>query len=142
MATHRPRPPARRTPPAPTRSPRHSIAVPLVLLGAFGVLTWRGSGTDVQRNRYENLQDCVADYSQNQCQPDTPVHMHGGGGVHYYGPWYRSRAASQGVDGDPGPGRSGGSSTARLYGSRGPSGIELGTRGGFGGHGRVAARAS
>lgn len=126
---------------APEPAPRRSRAVPLLLAGAFGALLWKCSGTDVQRNRYDNLQDCIRDYSLEQCTADTPVNGGGyHGGVHYYGPWYRSRVSAQDAKDDPGPGRSGGSTTTRLYGGHGPSGVELGTRGGFGSSGRVFAR--
>ena len=111
---------------------KRSRAVPLMLLGGaalvgFGVL---GRGHDVQRNRYNSLEECVHDYSTGQCELDNPVGSNGiySGGMHYYGPWYRGGGG--GGSTDPGPGRSG------------PQAVELGTRGGFGSTGRVLARAS
>ena len=124
-----PRPDAQfRAPPAQKRS----RAVPLMMLGGAALvgLTVLGRGHDVQRNRYNSLEECVHDYATGQCELDNPVGSSGGSGVgmHYYGPWYRSD--SRVVAGDPGPGRSG------------PHAVELGTRGGFGSSGRVFARAS
>ncbi|WP_049621365.1 hypothetical protein [Frateuria defendens] len=137
--------PASATPEPPRR---RSTAVPLLLAGTLGLgVAGCHSGTDVQRNHYANLQDCIRDYSIDQCDDDGPsgssssgggYYHHGGG---YHGPWYRSRASAQGVNGDPGPGRSGGVIAARLDGS-GPRSVELGTRGGFGSSGRVSARGS
>ncbi len=116
------------------------MAVPLVLLGALGLGLWKCSGTPVQRNRYNSLQDCERDYSTQQCTADYPVGSSGGGGSHYYGPWYRSRSGtSASYAGDPGPGRSGG---IVGLGDGHPNGVELGTRGGFGASGRIAARGS
>ena len=119
---------------------RRSMAVPLMLVGALGLTLWKCSGTDVQRNRYSSLEDCAKDYSMQQCNADYPVGSSGSSsGVHYYGPWYRSRSGSS-DSADPGPGRSGG--FARATGEGGPSGVELGSRGGFGASGRVSARGS
>lgn len=116
----------------PSSTPKRSSAVPLMLLGGAALvgLTVLGRGHDVQRNRYNSLEECVHDYSTGQCELDNPVGSSGGvgGGMHYYGPWYRSD--SGGVAGDPGAGRSG------------PHAVEFGTRGGFGSSGRVFARAS
>jgi len=124
---------------------KRSASVRLAFMGAaaVGIVSTPGCGEDVQRNSYASQADCVADYSDAQCRPDYPV---GGnnypGGTHYYGPWYRSNYASRGAD-DPGPGRyyRGGSVgfNSGGGGSHGPSSVESGTRGGFGGHG-VSAR--
>jgi hypothetical protein len=118
---------------------RRSLAVPLVLAGTLGFALLQHSGTDVQRNRYKSLQDCTSDYSLQQCNSDTP--LSGNGGTSYYGPWYRSRGSSSTQDAsDPGPGRSGGFGAAHAFGEAGPSGVELGSRGGFGRSGRISAR--
>jgi len=127
-----------------THKPRkRSASVRLAFMGAaaVGIAATPGCGEDVQRNSYASLADCVADYSDAQCRPDYPVGSGYGGGTHYYGPWYRSNYAARGAD-DPGPGRyyRGGSSMGfSSGGTRGPSGVESGTRGGFGAHG-VSAR--
>jgi len=121
---------------------KRSASVRLALMGAAaaGIAATPGCGEDVQRNSYAAMADCVADYSEAQCRPDYPVGGNYVGGTRYYGPWYRSNAGARGAD-DPGPGRyyrSGGigfSSGA----THAPSGVEAGTRGGFGGHG-VSAR--
>ena len=123
---------------------RKSATVRLVLMGAAvggsGLLAGC-SGEDVQRNRYASPSDCVADYSDAQCRPDYPVSGYVGGmDLLYYGPWYRSSYRSAGVDAnDPGPGhfmRGGPNGQAAAA----PAGIEAGSRGGFGEHGRVSAR--
>jgi hypothetical protein len=113
---------------------RRSRAVPLLLAGTLGLSLTGCSGTDMQRNRYASFEDCVRDYSPAQCQNNG-----GSGSGSYHGPWYRSRESARGADGDPGAGRSYGS---RLDAGHGPSGVELGTRGGFGSSGRIAARGS
>lgn len=124
-------------------SRRRSASVRLAFMGAaaVGVAATPGCGEDVQRNSYASLADCVADYSEAQCRPDYPIGGgYGGATTRYYGPWYRSDYRSR-TGADPGPGRylrAGGvglnSGTAHA-----PSGVEAGTRGGFGGHG-VSAR--
>ena len=123
---------------------KRSASVRLAFMGAaaVGIVSTPGCGEDVQRNSYASQADCVADYSDAQCRPDYPV---GGnnypGGTHYYGPWYRSNYASRGVADDPGEGRALHASRSGLAATstHGPSGVESGTRGGFGGHG-VSAR--
>jgi len=128
--------------PLPARPQKRSLAVPLVALGGAAIvgLSVLGHGKDVQRNRYDDWESCVHDYSTGQCQEDTPVGSYGGG-LHYYGPWYRSNGG--GDAGDPGPGRTlgarGGSFVAGGF-TEGPRSVELGTRGGFGSSGRVSAR--
>jgi hypothetical protein len=125
--------------PLPARNQKRSLAVPLIALGSATLvgLSVLGHGQDVQRNRYGSYEDCVHDYSTGQCEMDTSVS--GSGGLHYYGPWYRSG----GVGGaqDPGPGRMR-SSPGSVASFSAPSSVELGTRGGFGSSGRVSARAS
>ncbi|AIF48311.1 hypothetical protein [Dyella japonica] len=128
--------------PVPPRNQKRSFAVPLIALGGATLvgLSMLGRGHDVQRNRYDSYEDCVHDYSSGQCQIDNAV-SGPSGGLHYYGPWYRSGGT---VQGDPGPGRTL-ASGGRLAGSEGfggPRSVELGTRGGFGSTGRVSARAS
>lgn len=128
---------------------KKSVAVPLVLMGALAgsvALPVLFGGTDVQRNKYSSREACAADYSENQCNPDTPV---GGGGTggrsSYYGPWYRSDYRSRTSDpNDPGPGRYYGGGAASGFSSSGapssaPTSVETGSRGGFGRSGRVSA---
>jgi uncharacterized protein YgiB involved in biofilm formation len=129
-------------------APKKSSAVPLVLMGAVAgvaVLPAVFSGTDVQRNRYHSREDCSADYSEALCSPDYPVGgVYGGGGTSYYGPWYRSDFAGRNQDpNDPGAGRFyRGSSGLASTGLHAPAAVEVGSRGGFGSHGRVGARGS
>jgi hypothetical protein len=125
--------------PLPARNQKRSLAVPLLALGGATLvgLSVLGHGQDVQRNRYGSYEDCVHDYSTGQCEMDTSVS--GSGGLHYYGPWYRSGSA--GGAQDPGPGRMR-SSSGSVASFSAPSTVELGTRGGFGSSGRVSARAS
>ena len=120
---------------------KKSGKVPLVLMGAVAgavALPAMFNGTDVQRNRYLSREDCVADYSVAQCNPDVPP---GSSSRMYYGPWYRSNANERVNDAaDPGPGRyfrGGGMGTSA---SISPPSVETGTRGGFGSSGRVSAR--
>ena len=128
--------------PLPPRNQKRSLAVPLLALGGATLvgLSMLGRGQDVQRNRYDSYEDCVHDYSSGQCQIDNSV-SGPSGGLHYYGPWYRSGGV---VQGDPGPGRTlaSGGHLAGSEGFSGPRSVELGTRGGFGSTGRVSARAS
>jgi hypothetical protein len=129
--------------PVPPRNQKRSFAVPLLALGGATLvgLSMLGRGQDVQRNRYDSYEDCVHDYSTGQCQIDNSV-SGASGGLHYYGPWYRS-GGNVGA-GDPGPGRAlaSGGRSASGEGFSGPRSVELGTRGGFGSTGRVSARAS
>ena len=124
------------------RARRRSASVRLAFMGAAAasVLATPGCGEDVQRNSYASLADCAADYSEAQCRPDYPVGGGTGSGTHYYGPWYRSDYRSRGSD-DPGPGRyyRGGGVGFSSGATHAPSGVESGTRGGFGAHG-VSAR--
>ena len=131
---------------------KKSSAVTLAIMGtaiagAVGIPYLFG-GTDVQRNRYVSREACIADYSEAQCNPDMPV---GGtalaAGTYYYGPWYRSDYRARTLDSnDSGPGRYyRGGGTASGFSSAGgvgsaPSGVESGTRGGFGRSGSVSAR--
>lgn len=130
--------------PVPPRNQKRSLAVPLIALGGATLvgLSMLGRGQDVQRNRYDSYEDCVQDYSNAQCQMDGPVSGGSSGGLHYYGPWYRS-GGTGGAE-DPGPGRSlaAGGRPSGGVGFSGPRGVELGTRGGFGSIGRVSARGS
>lgn len=127
----------------PPRNQKRSFAVPLLALGGATLvgLSMLGRGQDVQRNRYDSYEDCVHDYSTGQCQIDNSV-SGASGGLHYYGPWYRS-GGNAGA-GDLGPGRAlaSGGRLASSEGFSGPRSVELGTRGGFGSTGRVSARAS
>lgn len=123
-------------------SRRSSASVRLAFMGAAAatIVATPGCGEDVQRNSYASLGDCVADYSEVQCRPDYPVGGNYHGTTGYYGPWYRSNYSARGAD-DPGPGRyyRGGGVGFSSAGAHPPSGVENGTRGGFGAHG-VSAR--
>lgn len=131
--------------------PKRSSAVNLAIMGAAltGAVAVPAlfGGTDVQRNRYMSREACAADYSETQCNPDLPVAgaVAAGAATYYYGPWYRSdyRTRTASPD-DPGPGRyyrSGGvSGFSSGSTSTAPTGVESGTRGGFGRSGRVSAR--
>ena len=125
--------------PLPPRPQKRSLAVPLAALGGVAVvgLSVLGHGQNVQRNRYDSFESCVHDYSTGQCEEDTPVGSNVGG-LHYYGPWYRS--GGSGGAADPGPGRTLGAGGVAGGLAEGPRSVELGTRGGFGSSGRVAAR--
>lgn len=125
--------------PLPPRNQKRSLAVPLIALGGATLvgLSVLGHGQNVQRNRYGSYEDCVHDYSTGQCEMDTSVS--GTGGLHYYGPWYRSGGGAGGAL-DPGPGRSVGTAPGGAGSFNGTAGVELGTRGGFGSSGRVSAR--
>lgn len=121
---------------------KKSGKVPLVLMGAVAgavALPAMFNGTDVQRNRYNSREECIADYSEAQCNPDFPTGT--STRTYYHGPWYRSDAGARAKDStDPGSGRyfSGGGKG----GAAAPPSIETGTRGGFGSSGRVSARGS
>jgi len=121
---------------------KRSLAVTLAVIAVGSGLSWLGRGVDMQRNRYASREDCVRDYSDRQCTLDPPSDNYYGS-WHYYGPWYRSSPSSRGPD-DPGPGRGGAIGDARSLtaaaSARGLTGVESGTRGGFGAHGRVSAR--
>lgn len=123
---------------------KKSGKVPLVLMGAVAgavALPALFNGSDVQRNRYNSREDCIADYSEVQCNPDFAIGT--SSHAYYYGPWYRSDAGARIKDkSDPGPGRffSGGRTTSSTSGA--PASVETGTRGGFGSRGRVSARGS
>jgi hypothetical protein len=128
-------------------TPKKSAAVPLVLMGAIAGAVGLPAifhGTDVQRNRYANREDCIADYSDTQCGADYPIGGHTTGtSMFYYGPWYRSDPVSRSRDShDPGPGHNfhGGISGFSSGAAHAPAGVESGTRGGFGSHGHVGAR--
>lgn len=130
--------------PLAERTQKRSMAVPLIALGGAAIvgLSMLGRGQDVQRNRYDSLEDCVHDYTTGQCELDNSVGT-SGGGLHYYGPWYRGDG--RGGATDPGPGRTLGTPTGTFPAggfAGGPRAVELGTRGGFGSTGRVFARAS
>jgi hypothetical protein len=127
------------------RPQKRSMAVPLIALGGAAIvgLSIFGRGQDVQRNRYDSLEDCVHDYSTGQCEIDNRVGSTGHGGLYYYGPWYRSDG--RGGAADPGAGRTMGTVARSVPASGfvgGPQAVELGSRGGFGSSGRVSARGS
>jgi len=136
----------------PLHPRKRSKSVRLALMGAAAgaALTTSGCGQDVQRNRYASMEDCIADYSVAQCHADYPLGMNGsmfrgGRGLYVFGPWYRPDVNDPN---DAGPGRYGrrtgtgigfSSSGGAAAGSHGPTSVEAGHRGGFGGHG-VSAR--
>ena len=120
------------------------------MVGAVGLPVLFG-GTDVQRNRYQSREACIADYSEAQCNPDVPngtgsMPLGAAAATYYYGPWYRSDYRSRSDPNDPGPGRyyRGGGTVSGFSSAGGtssaPSGVETGTRGGFGRSGRISAR--
>lgn len=122
-----------------------SAAVAVGFVGLTGYILW--PSTDVQRNSYASKEDCEQDYATGQCTFEQPTGTssggHGGGGYHYYGPWYRSDWRSNSVAGDPGPGRSSArtsTGTASGFTGHGPTGFDFGSRGGFGSTGRVGSR--
>src|SRR5512139_1708605 len=84
-------------------SEKSSDAIMLVLLGLIGAsmaLPYLPQGEEVRRNTYRSRNDCVADYSEAECET-TPASGDGSWG--YHGPTYRKD--SQGHPEDPGPGR-------------------------------------
>jgi hypothetical protein len=120
---------------------KRTVAITLGVLGAAAVGFATLGGKDVQRNSYNSQEDCEHDYATGQCTRDQPVGgtgYAGGGGYHYYGPWYRSDWRGGPIKGDPGPGRS--SVSGGGFTGHGPTGFDFGSRGGFGSSGRVSAR--
>jgi hypothetical protein len=120
---------------------KRTVAITLGVLGAAAVGFATLGGKDVQRNSYNSQEDCEHDYATGQCTRDQAVGgtgYAGGGGYHYYGPWYRSDWRNGPIKGDPGPGRSYASGSG--FTGHGPSGFDFGSRGGFGSSGRVSAR--
>lgn len=130
---------------------RRSFEVPLLWLGvaAFvGFPVLRDATSDkMQRNRYgADRYSCECDYGPERCS-----YRDG----NWVGPWYAVDLADRKSD-DPGRGAcrergsgSGshiygysGASSARQDAYRGPSAVEAGYRGGFGGTGRVRAAGS
>jgi hypothetical protein len=119
-----------------------SAAVAVGIIGLFGYAVW--PRTDVQRNSYASKEDCEHDYATGQCSYDEGKQGNSSysTGYHYYGPWYRSDWRTNPVQGDPGPGRTFASGSSSGASSRGPTGFDFGSRGGFGSTGRVSARGS
>jgi hypothetical protein len=120
---------------------KRTVAITLGVLGAAAVGFATLGGKDVQRNSYNSQEDCEHDYATGQCAREQSVGgtgYAGGGGYHYYGPWYRSDWRSGPIKGDPGPGRSYASGGG--FTGHGPSGFDFGSRGGFGSSGRVSVR--
>lgn len=126
---------------------KRSLEVPLLWLGAaafIGFPILRDATADqMQRNRYGNdRSSCECDYGADRCSYVE---------TDWVGPWYASEEANRRAD-DPGVGAcwrrghgAGYYAGARRPGEdtyRGPSGIERGYRGGFGGTGRVRAAGS
>lgn len=68
------------------------------------------------RNYYQNRQDCVADYSEKQCEQLPGAHAGSGGGGRYYGPPYRTDSPPRD---DPGSGRAGKADGKTSYVQRG-----------------------
>jgi hypothetical protein len=55
-------------------APKRSLKVPLILMGAVGgaiALPFLFSEDEVQRNQYNSIEDCIADYSDKDCLPDS-----------------------------------------------------------------------
>jgi hypothetical protein len=55
-------------------APKRSLKVPLILMGAMGgaiALPFLFSEDEVQRNQYNSIEDCIADYSDKDCLPDS-----------------------------------------------------------------------
>lgn len=102
----------------------------LGLLGAYIALPLLPQGDEYRRNTYRSRDECVADYSETDCEPTESGGSSGGGsggGGRYRGPSYR--ADPSGHPEDPGPGH-----YKKTYGGTNPavSGVESSFRGGFG----------
>jgi hypothetical protein len=117
---------------------RRSLGIAVGVLGVAAVGFAAFGGKDVQRNGYASMEDCEHDYATGQCTNDSSVSTSGGGGYHYYGPWYRSDWRNGPIKGDPGPGRNFTSGSG--FTGHGPTNLDFGHRGGFGSTGRVSAR--
>lgn len=119
------------------RKSRRTANIVLIGIGAVIAVPLLMRGESMQRNVYQDHNDCVADYSETQCERTYS----GGSGTSYLGgrgPWYHTDPSSS-PQNDPGQGRSrtsafAGNSTTTL---RAPMTIEHGVRGGFGNTGRV-----
>lgn len=121
---------------------KRSFEIPWLTIGAVALIgvpiAMEAARDPMQRNRYPERSSCQCDYG-NRCERDFESGS-------WVGPWYASNAEDRKAD-DPGEGACrrlyhgggyyyGGSGTgAGSY--RGPTGIEQGYRGGFGGTGRV-----
>ncbi len=115
-----------------------AVATPLILM----------AGRDMQRNLYQTREDCVTDYSENEC-PREPVYHYGSNRLddravrRYHGPWFEA-GSTQRTSTDPGPGRlqepsARGSFAPDRTSYRPPVSREYGVRGGFGRSGAVRA---
>ena len=108
-------------------SEKSSNTIKLVILGLFGAyiaLPYLPQGEEMRRNTYRSRDDCLADYSEDQCETTFNGN---GGSWGYRGPTYR--ADGRGHPEDPGPGR-----YNRETGRSNPAVIhtESSFRGGFG----------
>jgi len=109
-------------------SDKSSNTINLVILGLFGAyvaLPFLPQGDEVRRNTYRSREECVADYSETQCESSSSGG--GSGSWGYRGPSYY--ADGRGHTDDPGPGR-----YSRENGRPNPAVIHTETsfRGGFG----------
>jgi hypothetical protein len=130
------------TGPAPTK---RSLEHPMWWLLGAALIAWPllrdATATKMSRNRYANLESCSCAYSRQQCEASKDD---------WVGPWYPKEGETQ-DPGNPGRGKDCSSSSRGYYGGfastqddrvRGPTGVEHGYRGGFGGTGRVRAAGS
>lgn len=109
-------------------SDKSSSTINLVILGLVGAyvaLPLLPQGDEMRRNTYRSREECVADYSETQCESWSSGG--GGGSAGYRGPNYY--ADGRGHPDDPGPGR-----YRRDNGRNNPavSHTETSFRGGFG----------
>ena len=128
---------------------KRSDAIWLVILGAAVaspfILT---AGEDMRRNLYQTREDCVTDYSENECAREATYHygsnrLDDSGVRRYHGPWFESGSTRR-TSTDPGPGRQQEPSARSVLTDtktsyRPPVSREYGIRGGFGRSGAVRA---
>lgn len=118
------------------RASRRTNNIVLIGIGAVIAMPLLLRGESMQRNVYRDYNDCVADYSEAQCER-TYTSSSGTSYLGGRGPWYESEGRV--TKENPGPGRSrtsafaaSGSVQARALVS-----VEYGVRGGFGHTGSV-----
>jgi hypothetical protein len=66
------------------------VGLTLVALGG-GVAGCDSPDDDVRRNQYKTQAECIADYSERECEPQA----RSGGGFFFLGPMYRGNWRSQ-----------------------------------------------
>jgi hypothetical protein len=124
---------------------RRSLVEPLMWVGAAALIGFpilRDATADTMvRNEYHDAASCECDYSGAQCAWN-------GNTRRFVGPWYAPIGTKPAAD-DPGGGQCRTRHASGYYGSgggaadyRGPTSVEAGYRGGFGGTGRVRAAGS